>query len=48
MLISDLQNRLRILVRERIEAKRVDGNGAGNRAGFQQAHVSNFLNGAGA
>ena len=45
MLISDLQNRLRILVRERIAAGELTGTELANRAGFQQAHVSNFLNG---
>jgi transcriptional regulator with XRE-family HTH domain len=44
MLISDLQNRLRVLVRERIEAKEFTGTELASRAGFQQAHVSNFLN----
>jgi transcriptional regulator with XRE-family HTH domain len=45
MLISDLQSRLRILVRERITAGELTGTELANRAGFQQAHVSNFLNG---
>ena len=45
MLISDLQNRLRTLVRERIAAGELTGTELANRAGFQQAHVSNFLNG---
>jgi transcriptional regulator with XRE-family HTH domain len=45
MLISDLQNRLRVLVRERIAAGELTGTELANRAGFQQAHVSNFLNG---
>ncbi len=44
MLISDLQNRLRTLVRERIDAKELTGTELASRAGFQQAHVSNFLN----
>ncbi len=44
MLISDLQNRLRTLVRERIESSELTGTELANRAGFQQAHVSNFLN----
>lgn len=44
MLISDLQDRLRVLVRERIDAKEFTGTELASRAGFQQAHVSNFLN----
>lgn len=44
MLISDMQNRLRVLVRERIEAKELTGTELANRAGFKQAHISNFLN----
>jgi transcriptional regulator with XRE-family HTH domain len=44
MSISDLQNRLRALVRERIETGELTGTELANRAGFQQAHVSNFLN----
>lgn len=44
MLISHLQNRLRALVRERIDAKQLTGTELANRAGFRQAHVSNFLN----
>jgi transcriptional regulator with XRE-family HTH domain len=44
MLISDLQDRLRTLVRERIEGKELTGTELASRAGFQQAHVSNFLN----
>jgi transcriptional regulator with XRE-family HTH domain len=45
MLITDLQNRLRVLVRERIASGELTGTELANRAGFQQAHVSNFLNG---
>jgi transcriptional regulator with XRE-family HTH domain len=44
MLISDLQNRLRSLVRERIEGRELTGTELASRAGFQQAHISNFLN----
>jgi hypothetical protein len=43
-LISDLQNRLRVIVRERIDVGELTGTELANRAGFQQAHVSNFLN----
>src|ERR1700692_1590716 len=45
MLMADLQNQLRILVRERIAAGEMTGTELARRAGFQQAHVSNFLNG---
>jgi len=44
MLITDLQDRLRALVYERIEAGELTGTELAGRAGFQQAHVSNFLN----
>jgi transcriptional regulator with XRE-family HTH domain len=43
MLISDLHDRLRALVRERIDGG-LTGTELANLAGFQQAHVSNFLN----
>jgi hypothetical protein len=44
MLISDLHNRMRVLVHERIKAGELTGTELAKRAGFQQAHVSNFLN----
>ena len=44
MLITDLQNRLRALLHERIESGELTGSEVASRAGFQQAHVSNFLN----
>lgn len=44
MLISDLHNRMRALVHERIKAGELTGTDLAKRAGFQQAHVSNFLN----
>lgn len=44
MLISDLQDRLRDVMRERILAGELTGTEVAIRAGFQQAHVSNFLN----
>jgi transcriptional regulator with XRE-family HTH domain len=44
MLVSDLQDRLRVLIRERIKAGELTGTDVASRAGFQQAHVSNFLN----
>ena len=43
MLISDLHDRLRALVRERIGGG-LTGTELAKLAGFQQAHVSNFLN----
>ena len=45
MLISDLQNQLRALVSERISAGELTGTELARRAGFQQAHISNFLTG---
>jgi transcriptional regulator with XRE-family HTH domain len=45
MLIGDLQRQLRQLVRERIAAGDLTGAELARRAGFQQAHISNFLNG---
>ena len=45
MLISDLQNQLRALVSERIAAGELTGTELAKRAGFQQAHISNFLKG---
>lgn len=44
MLISDLHNRMRALVHERIEAGELTGTELAKRTGFQQAHISNFLN----
>jgi transcriptional regulator with XRE-family HTH domain len=44
MLISDLHERLRALVAERIQARQLTGTEMAKRAGFQQAHISNFLN----
>ena len=45
MLISDLQNQLRALVSERIASGELTGTELARRAGFQQAHISNFLKG---
>jgi len=45
MVISDLQNRLRLLIGRRIAAGEMTGAELARRAGFRQAHVSNFLNG---
>ena len=44
MLISGLHDRLRALVGERIHAGELTGTNLAKRAGFQQAHISNFLN----
>jgi len=44
MLIVDLQDRLRALLRESIDSGGLTGTEVASRAGFQQAHVSNFLN----
>lgn len=44
MLISDLQDRLRVFLSERIASGELTGTEVAKRAGFQQAHVSNFLN----
>jgi transcriptional regulator with XRE-family HTH domain len=44
MLVSDLHERLRALVGERIQARELTGTEMAKRAGFQQAHISNFLN----
>jgi transcriptional regulator with XRE-family HTH domain len=45
MMISDLQDRLRVLLKERIDAGELTGTEMGQRAGFRQAHISNFLSG---
>ena len=44
MLISDLQARLRLIARERIGGGDITGTELAQRAGFRQAHISNFLN----
>lgn len=43
-MISDLHDRLRALVGERIHAGELTGTLLAERAGFRQAHISNFLN----
>lgn len=45
MLLSDLQNRLRTLLSQRIVAGEMTGTDLAHRAGFQQAHISKFLKG---
>jgi transcriptional regulator with XRE-family HTH domain len=44
MLISELQERLRVVLCERIAGGEITGTELAARAGFQQAHISNFLN----
>jgi transcriptional regulator with XRE-family HTH domain len=44
MLISDLNDRLRALIGERIDARELTGTELARRAGFRQAHISNFMN----
>ncbi len=44
MLITDLHDRLRELVGERVQARELTGTELARRAGFQQAHISNFMN----
>lgn len=45
MLFLDLQKRLKTLIRARIECGDITGSELARQAGFQQAHISNFLNG---
>ena len=45
MLLLDLQKRLKTLIRARIESGDITGSELARQAGFQQAHISNFLNG---
>lgn len=44
MLMADLHDRLRELVGERVQARELTGTELARRAGFQQAHISNFMN----
>ncbi len=44
MLISTLHDRLRAHVSERIAARALTGTELAEKAGFRQAHISNFLN----
>jgi transcriptional regulator with XRE-family HTH domain len=45
MKLQDLENRLRRHIRTRIERGELTGVGLSRKAGFQQPHLSNFLNG---
>jgi len=44
MLISTLHDRLRAHVSERIGSRALTGTELAEKAGFRQAHISNFLN----
>jgi len=44
MLVTNLEDTLRRLVRQRIEAGELTGSSLARDAGFRQAHISNFLN----
>jgi hypothetical protein len=45
MLISDLQNRLRKVIEQRIAAGVLTGTILAKETGFKQAHISNFIHG---
>src|SRR4051794_7228763 len=45
MLLSQLEDNLRKVVRQRIDAGVLSGTRLAAETGFQQAHISNFLNG---
>src|SRR5271157_2390373 len=44
MRLRDLQDRLRAHIRARIGRRELTGSGLSHQAGFQQGHLSNFLN----
>jgi hypothetical protein len=44
MRVSDLQDKLRAHIRARIDRGELTGTGLSREAGFQQGHLSNFLN----
>ena len=44
MTLQDLQDKLRAHIRARIDQGELTGSGLSRQAGFQQAHLSNFLN----
>jgi hypothetical protein len=44
MRLRDLQDRLRAHIRARINRRELTGSGLSRQAGFQQGHLSNFLN----
>jgi hypothetical protein len=43
MLVSDLQDALRIALQQRIDAGMITGSQLARQVGFRQAHISNFL-----
>jgi transcriptional regulator with XRE-family HTH domain len=44
MLVGDVEEQLRKLVRQRIEVGLISGSELARQTGFRQAHISNFLN----
>jgi transcriptional regulator with XRE-family HTH domain len=44
MRLQDLQDKLRAHIRARIDRREMTGSGLSREAGFQQGHLSNFLN----
>ena len=44
MRLKDLQDKLRAHIRSRIDRGELTGTGLSREAGFQQGHLSNFLN----
>ncbi len=44
MRLQDLQDKLRAHIRARIDRRELTGSGLSREAGFQQGHLSNFLN----
>ena len=44
MRLRDLQDRLRAHIRARISRRELTGSSLSRQAGFQQGHLSNFLN----
>ena len=44
MRLQDLQDKLRAHIRARIDRRELTGTGLSRQAGFQQGHLSNFLN----
>ncbi len=44
MTLQDLQDKLRSHIRDRIDRGELTGSGLSRQAGFQQGHLSNFLN----
>ena len=44
MLVSQLEESMRKIIRQRIDAGVLSGTVLARQTGFQQAHISNFLN----